>query len=160
MPIGPALPETSLVLDTDVFTHWRNNQPYVLEEIAAYFRRLKSPPAITSMTVFESLSGIESQSVRNRITEEQASQYRSRIEMLSQSCTVLPFDDKAAVMSAYIFPRLRANMRSALWKDLFIAATAIAHGYGVATQNRRDFELIANNLPPNNPLLRLAIWKV
>lgn len=159
MAIGPALPETSLVLDTNVFTHWRNNQPYLLREIAEYFKRLKSPPALTSMTVFESLSGIESESAKNRITVEQARQYRSRIEVLSQSCTVLPFDNKAAIISAYIYPRLPTNMPKGLLRDVFIAATALAHGYGVATQNRRDFELIANNLSPNNPLLRLAIWK-
>jgi hypothetical protein len=34
-----------------------------------------------------------------------------------------------------------------------------AVGYGVATRNQRDFELIGRNLPPYVPVLYLAIWK-
>ena len=29
----------------------------------------------------------------------------------------------------------------------YIAATALAHGYGVATRNKADFELVSDNLP-------------
>lgn len=38
MPIGQVLLETPLVLDNDVFTHWRNNQSYVLREIDGHFK--------------------------------------------------------------------------------------------------------------------------
>jgi hypothetical protein len=36
---------------------------------------------------------------------------------------------------------------------------ALAYGYGVATRNQRDFELIGRHLPPYAPVLYLAIWK-
>ena len=42
---------------------------------------------------------------------------------------------------------------------MFIASTAHAHGYGVATQNERDFRRIAELIPESQPPLLLAIWK-
>lgn len=59
MPVGYPLAETSLVLDNDLFTHWRNKHPYVLREIAEYTSRLKQSPALTSVTLFETLWGVE-----------------------------------------------------------------------------------------------------
>jgi predicted nucleic acid-binding protein len=159
MPIGQVLPETPLALDNDVFTHWRNSQSYVLREITEYFKRLKSPPALTSMTIFESLYGVESEERKGKITEAQARQYKDRIKRLSEACSILPFEQNAATIAAYIFPRLSGQQLPKHWKDLFIAATALAHGYGIATQNIRDFKLIADHLPDSHPLLRIAVWK-
>jgi len=156
MPVGPVLPETSLVLDNDVFTHWRNGQAYVLREIAEHFNRLASFPALTSMTVFEALHGVEEEERKNRITATQAQQYKDRIEKLSESCVVLPWDQRAATITAHIYPRLTTQQLQKHWKDLFIAATALAHGYGIATQNIRDFKLIGDLSPE---LLRIALWK-
>jgi len=53
MSVGHPLTDTSLVLDNDLFTHWRNKQPYVIREIAEYANRLKDIPALTSVTLFE-----------------------------------------------------------------------------------------------------------
>src|SRR5437764_14732629 len=83
MPIGLALPETSLALDNDVFTHWRNGQAYVLREIDEHFKRLKSMPALPSMTIFESLYGVENEERKGRITEAQAQQYKDRNKKLN-----------------------------------------------------------------------------
>ena len=156
MPIGPALPETPLVLDNDVFTHWRNSQSYVLREIDRHFKRLKSFPALTSMTIFEALYGVEDEERKNRITAVQAQQYKGRIKELSESCVVLPWEQKAAAITAHIYPRLTGQQLQKHWRDLFIAATALAHGYGIATQNMRDFKLIADF---STDLLRIAVWK-
>ena len=130
MAIGPAPPETPLVLDNDVFTHWRNKQAYVLQEINSHFRRLKTFPALSSMTIFEALYGVELEEMKNRITKIQAQQYKDRIGKLSEDCIVLPWEQNAAAITAYIFPRLAGQLPKH-WKDLFIAATALAHGYGV-----------------------------
>ncbi|MGI9106068.1 MAG: type II toxin-antitoxin system VapC family toxin [Pyrinomonadaceae bacterium] len=156
MPITPALPETPLALDTVVFTHWRNSQSYVLREIAGHFKRLQFPPALTSMTIFEALNGIEDEEKKNKITKAQAQQYKDKIKELSKSCIVLPWEQKAAAITAHIYPRLTGPQLQKHWKDLFIAATAIAHGYGIATQNIRDFKLIADLTPD---LLRIEVWK-
>jgi len=111
------------------------------------------------MTLFEAMYGIESSVAKGVISKEQAQEYQSKIEKLSQGCIILPFDQNAATTAAYIFARLSQSERNKHWRDLFTAATALAHRHGVATQNKKDFELIATHLPSNNPLLRLAIWK-
>jgi predicted nucleic acid-binding protein len=159
MPVGHPLDDTSLVLDNDLFTHWRNKHPYVLREIAEYTNRLKEVPALTSVTLFEALWGVENAAVKREVTDEESTRYRGRIEQLSESCVVLPFDRTAAAIAAYSFARLSRSEQKKLWRDLFTTASALAHGHGVATRNRSDFELIANNLPSDFPLLRLAIWK-
>jgi predicted nucleic acid-binding protein len=156
MPIGPALPETSLVLDNDVFTHWRNGQAYVLREIAEHFNRLKALPTMTSMTVFEALYGVEEEERKNRITAVQAKRYKDRIKELSETCVVLPWEQRAAAITARIYPRLTSQQLQKHWRDLFVAATALAHGYGIATHNVRDFKLIADLTPE---ILRIAVWK-
>ena len=159
MPVIPPLDETILVVDTDVFSRWRNKNPYILDHVAEYFKRLKEFPALTSMTVFEAMSGIEKELVKGRITHEQANQYHARIEQLSSSMTQLAFDKTSATIAAYIYQRLAQSERNKHWRDIFIAATALGHGYGVATTNRRDFELIAAHLLNSNPVLRLGLWK-
>jgi predicted nucleic acid-binding protein len=154
MAASQAPPEMSLALDNDVFTHWRSQQPYALKEITAYQSRHKVVSALTSTTVFEALSGIEAEAAKNKNVE----QYRIRAEQLIQNCIVLPFDQNAAAIAAYVFPRLSQGERKWHWRDVFIAATAIAHRYGVATGNKKDFELIDKHLPPGHRLY-LAIWK-
>jgi predicted nucleic acid-binding protein len=162
MPIGLALPETLLVLDNDIFTHWRNGHEYALREIAGYITRLKRPPALSAFTIFEALYGVEDSLVKNKISEERAQEYRNRVKELSRESIVLDFNQNAAEIAAYVLPRIVPRLskkeRKAPWKDLFIAATALAHGRGIATQNRQDFELIASLLP-NEQILRVAIWK-
>jgi predicted nucleic acid-binding protein len=159
MPVGHPLPDTSLVLDNDLFTHWRNKHPYVLGEIADYINRHKTTPALTSVTLFEARWGFENAAVKKAVTDEESLKYRERIEILSESCVVLPFDRTASGIAAYGFARLSRSEQNKHWRDLFTTATALAHGYGVATRNKSDFELIAKNLPSSFPLLRLAIWK-
>lgn len=159
MPVGYPLADTSLVLDNDLFTHWRNKHPYVLREIAEYTSRLKQSPTLTSVTLFETLWGVENAAVKKEVTDEESMRYRGRIEQLSANCVVLPFDGTAAAIAAYSFARLSRSDQKKLWRDLFTTATALAHGHGVATRNKSDFELIAKNLPSNFPLLRLAVWK-
>ena len=159
MPLAPASAETRLVVDTVVFTHWRNSHPYVLTQVNDYFRILKELPALTSMTIFESMSGVEKELVKGNITERQARQYRNQIEELSRGLPQLAFDTESAAIAAFVYQRLTQSDRNKHWRDLFIAATALAHGYGIATSNRRDFDLIAQHLPDSIPPLRLATWK-
>lgn len=159
MSVVTASVETSLVLDTDVFSHWRNRQPYVLNAIADYQTHLKRPPTLSSITIFEALRGTE-RAVANRATSiTDSKDYRRRIEELSDLCGVLPFDGKAAGIAAYVCAKLGRSAFKKHWCDVFIAATAIAHGHGVATGNRKDFELIGNSLSIEHSPLRLAIWK-
>ena len=159
MVVIPAPPEIRLALDNDVFTHWRSQQSYVRKAIEDYLSIHKLVPALTSITVFEALSGFEKVTANSGELDYPIKRARIASEQLIQNCEVLPFDQNAAAIAAYIFPRLSKSDRNKHWKDVFIAATALAHGRAVATRNEKDFKLIANYLPPSHPVLHLAIWK-
>jgi len=94
MPIIESPPETPLVLDTDIFSRLRNKKEYVLANIKNHFSNTKQFPAITSITVFESMQGIEGEFFKNNISFEQANLYRQRIDELIQVHRVLSFDQK------------------------------------------------------------------
>jgi len=159
MAIAPVLRETPLVLDTDVFNDWRFQKQHAKQAIKDYISNHKAPPAMTSMTVFEVLYGFEKRAAESGGLDERTRRDRDKVEQLIQYCGVLSFDQTAAAIAAYVFPRLSQRERNKHWGDTFTAATVLAHGHGVATRNREDFELIANHLPPSHPLLRLAVWR-
>lgn len=160
MAIVTALAEkTLLVLDTDVFSHWRNSQPYAVTAIGDYISKLKRPPSLTAITIFEALRGTEHALANRKTSEADTKLYRSRIEQLSEQCPVLAFDQNAASIAAYVCARLGDNLFKKQWRDIFIAATAIAHNHGVATGNKKDFEIIGNALSAQHPPLQLAVWK-
>lgn len=158
MAVGAVLTETSLVLDNDIFNLWRYGHQRILGAITDYQSRIKLFPFLTSMTVYQALYGIENKSIKPDEPNEQTKQTRVKMESLIRACgDVLPFNQRSAEIAAYIAPRLSKNMKKGTLVDVFIAATALAHGYGVATRNRKDFELIANQTP-DNLILRLAEW--
>ena len=158
MTIGPALTETSLVLDNDILNAWRYSRDQRVQgAIADYQSSIKLFPALTAMTVYQSLYGFENKSIKPDEPSEQTKQSRNGTEQLIKSCDVLPFNQRAAEIAAYIVPRLSKNIPKGTLVDAFIAATALAHGYGVATRNRKDFEQIGN-YTPDNLVLRLAVW--
>lgn len=166
MPIIIAPPETPLIIDTVILTHLINEHSYVKKAINVYVSNTKKFPALSSMTIFEALHGTELEVVKGNITIEKAEFYRQRItNFVNTLDRVLPFDQKAAEIAAYVYPRIpkeklrkQKGKEKKFWQDVFIMATAISHNYGLATQNEKDAELIANYLP-DNVYLRLAVWK-
>lgn len=176
MSIIIALPETPLVLDTVIFSHLRNGQKYVEKEIAAYFSNNKSFPAISSMTIFEANYGIENQLARPIYDDiiKKAIESRQKINnALAKISVILPFDQKAAEIAAYIYTRLlinetkwlrqkkakndSKNREAKIWQDVFIVSTALSHNYGLASPDT-DIPIIARYLP-DEMFLRLAMWK-
>lgn len=149
----------ALALDNDVLTDWRGGKPATLQAITAYTITAKVPPALTSITVFEMMQGFEKASVLAGGMTERTRQDMERARVLTRECVVLDFNEQAAEIAAYVFPRLTQAERNKHWADVFITATAMAHEYGVATRNRGDFELIAGHTPPHYPALRLQFWK-
>jgi predicted nucleic acid-binding protein len=81
------------------------------------------------------------------------------LSKLIAGCLVLPLDQLSATVAAYIFWLLSRSDRNKHWKDVFVAATALAHKYGIATRNITDFERIAGSLPPGHPRLYITNWK-
>ncbi|HWT00659.1 MAG TPA: type II toxin-antitoxin system VapC family toxin [Pyrinomonadaceae bacterium] len=157
MTVGPALPETSLVLDSNIVTAWRYGKRGILEAIASYQARLKLPPALSALTVYEVLYGFENSLAKAQGDAEQTMLDFVRTEQLINACTVLPFDSSSAKIAAHIVPRLPKNIPKNTLLDALIAATALAHVHGVATRNRDDFELVGLHAPADM-ILRLAIW--
>jgi predicted nucleic acid-binding protein len=159
MATADALPHTLLALDSDVFTDWRNQRAHTVGAIRDYQVRVKLLPKLTAMMVFEAHAGFEQKRARSGFLDERTEQSRLKMERFIQLCGVLKIETKTASLAAYIFSRLSQRDRNKNWRDVFIAATALAHGYGVATRNKSDFESIGEQLPPNAPILYLAIWK-
>jgi predicted nucleic acid-binding protein len=158
MPISDAHPESPLALDNSVFTLLRNKRPKIIENVKKHFASTKQYPAVPAITLFEARFGLEQEIAKKSVTVEAAEFYRKRIDELAEEYPILSLNQKAAEIAAYVFARLSQSDRNKHWRDLFIAATAIAHNFGLATQNKRDMELIAKVLPPNIDL-RIAIWK-
>jgi predicted nucleic acid-binding protein len=158
MPVSAAFPETSLVLDNNILTAWRYQKSGVLRAIAAYQSRLKVLPALTSIAVFEALYGFENSDVKRKKLNEQTVRDRVKTEQLISSCVVLPFDQASAEIAAYIIPRLPKNIPKDTLLDALTAATALAHGYGVATRDK-GFETIGKNTP-DHLTLRLDFWSL
>lgn len=184
MYIAANISDTSLVLDNNVFTHLRKDKlPYAEQLVREYIQQHLRPPALTSITIFEALYGVELEASSGKLTEEEAQIYRNSIEEVARDFETLNFNKRSAQIAAYIYPRVSAYIEKFpfqpkkigkkklrprdirdeklrdIWKDVLVAATAWAHGYGVATGNREDFELIGNQLPQDWAPLRLAIWK-
>jgi len=159
MAIRSATSGILLALDNDVFTDWRNNRSHAISAITDYQNRNNLYPKLPAMTVFQSRFGFEKESARLGALDEQFERLRLRMEQLINDCGVLEINDRVTAIAAYIFARLSASERNRHWADVFIASTALAHGHGVATRNRADFELIGQHLPPYAPTLDLAIWK-
>ena len=159
MTIGPRPAHLALALDNDVLTDWRARKPATLQAIRDYIAAVKVPPALTSTTVFEMMQGFERAAVLSGGMTDRTRLDMEHARALTRDCIVLPFNEQAAEVAAYVFARLSQSERNKHWTDVFIAATSLAHEYGVATRNRADFELIASHTPPHYPALRLQIWK-
>ena len=160
MPIVEALPEHLLLLDNDVFSGLRNESPTAKNKVRDYFNNLGCFPALPSVIIFETFMGVEAELKRGKITEAKAEDYKNRIRSVASQYQILSVNDKAAEIAAYIVISMGDKKIKKYWRDLCIAATALAHGYGVATGNRKDFELISEHLSKKiYPFLRLSIWK-
>ena len=166
MAIGQVFSGTPLALDTDVLDYWRYQKQNIVYEISNYISNHKRPPALTAVNVFEALHGFETQANHASANKMRLQKDRNETESIIQYCGllpsgsfptgILPFDQNAATIAAYIAGKLTGRK---ILKDIFIASTALAHGHGIATRNEQDFKLIASHLPPSHPVLRLAIWK-
>ena len=91
MALGPILPETLLVLDTNILSAWRYRKSAVLTAIAEYQTRLKLFSALTAITVHEAIYGFENKAAKSGGLDERTKRDRLAIEQLINSCVVLFF---------------------------------------------------------------------
>jgi predicted nucleic acid-binding protein len=153
----PATDKTPLVIDNDVFTHWRNSHQYVKKALAGYYAYHKQLPALTSITAFESLMGFRRDEKGD--VEVGLSERFDRLQQLIGSMVVLPFGLRAAEIAGHIFSRLTRKQQKDLALDLLVTAIALANGCGVATRNKKDFDTIEAALPASLGPLYVAVWK-
>lgn len=78
MTLGPVLPETQLVLDTNLLTAWRYRKTGAVKAIADYQSRLKLLPALTAITVHEALYGFENKAAKSGTLDDELDKIASR----------------------------------------------------------------------------------
>lgn len=93
--------------------------------------------AISAITASELLHGV------HRADTAQRRGRRTRlVEAIFEVVRVIPFDLEVARFHARIWADLRSRGQLIGAHDLQIAATAVAHGYRLATRNPREFERV------------------
>jgi tRNA(fMet)-specific endonuclease VapC len=93
--------------------------------------------ALASVTASELLAG-----VYRAETEVRRLQREAFVEAILAQVPVLPFNLAAAGIHARVWSQLAAIGQPVGAFDLLIAATALAHGYTVLTQNLREFQRV------------------
>ena len=118
------------LIDTSVFValERRGYRPDQLHDDSA------QPIALASITASELLAG-----VHRANTERRRARREAFVETILRLVPVLPFDVIVARTHARIWMDLAARGELIGAHDLLIAATALAHGYGILTMNNREF---------------------
>jgi predicted nucleic acid-binding protein len=98
---------------------------------------LGQPVALAAITASELLGG-----VLRAAPAQRQQQRHAFVEAVLAQLPILPFDLPVARTHAGIWAALLAAGQPIGPNDLLIAATALTHGYGVLTHNRRDFDRI------------------
>jgi predicted nucleic acid-binding protein len=75
-------------------------------------------------------------------TTEQFQRRETYLKLIAAAFEILPFDTAAAQLAGEVGGKEAASGRVLPALDLQIAATALAHGYGVLTANLRDFHRV------------------
>ena len=65
MAIGPSPPDVVVALDNDVLNDWRFRKPATAIAITNYISLVKTPPALTSITIFEMVHGFEKAAIQS-----------------------------------------------------------------------------------------------
>jgi tRNA(fMet)-specific endonuclease VapC len=86
--------------------------------------------------VSELLHGVQ------RATGARRTRRRAFVEHILAGLEAVPVTERVARVHAEVWAELEQRGESVGAHDLWIAATALAHGFGVATRNRRDFERV------------------
>ena len=92
--------------------------------------------AISVITVSELLHGV------HRAEGAQRARRQSFVEHVISGLEPLPITETIARVHAELWSELSRKGRVVAAHDLWIAATALAHGFGVATRDRDDFERV------------------
>jgi len=70
--------------------------------------------------------------------------HATSLEKFFKKIEILPFDSKASIIASSIYKNLKSKNQVIEFRDIFIAATAIAHDLPAVTLNVSHFERIEN----------------
>lgn len=122
----------AVLVDTDLLVDWeRDPAAGRLERLAGDEDR-----AISVITVSELLHGV------HRATGGRRARRHALVERLLAAFEPIPITTAVARVHAGIWAGLGARGRALGAHDLWIAATAITYGLGLATGNARDFSRV------------------
>jgi tRNA(fMet)-specific endonuclease VapC len=122
----------ALLIDTDVLVDIeRADFAAALERVAREEQR-----AVSVITVSELLHGV------HRATGARRARRSAFVEHLLAGFVPIPITEAVARVHAGVWAELAARGEVVGAHDLWIAATALAHGLGVATRNVAEFERV------------------
>ena len=122
----------AVLIDTDVLIDWER------EETASALDRLvgSEDRAISVITASALLRGA------HRASGARRNRRRAFVEHVLAGFEPIPITEPVARVHAEVWASLARSGNVPGAHDLWIAATALAHGFGVVTRNRGDFERI------------------
>ena len=121
----------AILIDTSVLIAWERRDLFPAELIEVL---PNEPTGISSITASELLLG-----VHRANTEERRLKRFASVEAVFSRFPILAFDLLTARAHASLSGQIAAAGRPIGAHDLIIAATAIANGYDILTDNPRDF---------------------
>src|SRR5262245_16680827 len=122
------------LIDSSVFITLERRD-LTLEELVSV--GAEEPFAMSSISASELLVGVHIGDSSRRKHRREAF-----VEEILRTIPVIPFDLEAARTRAKIWARLTMDDTPISRDDLTIGATALAYGYGVLTENVRDFDRV------------------
>lgn len=131
-----------LVLDTDILSAIMRKNPVVLPKARAYLVA-HGRFTLSIITRYEILRGLKAKDADRQIDV---------FEALCNQSTILPLTEKAVAKAAEIYADLSHRGQLIGDADILIAASAVVHGLGVATNNESHFHRI-NGLQVENWLV-------
>jgi len=134
-----------VLLDTNVLSEVLHRQPSLAVMKALHALRPEQR-YVSEVTRYELRVGAALRDGAGQLWQRTQQQVLSLVQRL-------PFDARAAMAAADIGAALRRRGEPVEETDLFIAATAVVHGFSVSTRNVRHFErvprLMVENWPEN-----------
>jgi tRNA(fMet)-specific endonuclease VapC len=121
----------AVLIDTDLLVDWERGESAALELLLADEER-----AISVITVSELLHGVHRARGGRRIRRQ------AFVEHVIAAFEPLPMTEAVARIHAEVWAGLSRRGETAGAHDLWIGATALAYGLGVATGNATDFKRI------------------
>jgi tRNA(fMet)-specific endonuclease VapC len=121
----------AVLIDTSVLVHIERRERSLEEAIGAQDR------AISVITASELLHGVHRAHTSGIRTRRAAF-----VEHLLSAIEPLPITTAVARAHAAIWAEIESDGNTIGAHDLWIAATALSHGMGIATANIRDFERV------------------